>query len=82
MSVPEKPCPWHAETINSDTGRLGSLYCEIGPAGHDGLHIGNRSRQEFLRLLRAWRRGERKRTREEIMVPNLQQQKGEHGPTE
>ena len=59
MDAPEKPCPWHAETINPRTGRLGSLYCEMGPEGHKGSHIGERSRHDYLRMLRAWRRGYR-----------------------
>ena len=62
MEAPEKPCPWHAETINPSTGRLGSLYCEVGPEGHEGAHFGERSRNEYLRMLRAWRRGSRNET--------------------
>jgi hypothetical protein len=58
-TLSQKPCPWHAETVNPRTGRLGSLYCEIGPEGHEGGHLGERSRNEYMRLLRAWRRGDR-----------------------
>jgi len=72
MEAPEKPCPWHAETINPHTGRLGSLYCEVGPEGHSGSHLGERSRNEYLRRLRAWRRGSRNNTNE----------KGKNGTTE
>lgn len=60
METPEKPCPWHAAVVNPRTGRLGHMYCEMGPDGHEGPHIGERSRQDFLRMLRAWRNGERK----------------------
>lgn len=55
MNPPEKPCPWHA-VIESDIGRLKVVYCEVGPAGHEGTHIGERSRVEYLRLMRAWNR--------------------------
>lgn len=51
--APEKPCPWHAETF--ELGRLKDVYCEVGPDGHPGSHVGNRSRGEYLTQLRAWR---------------------------
>lgn len=57
MDTPKKPCPWHADLVAPSTGRLATLYCELGPDGHDGSHNGERSRHEYLRLLRAWRRG-------------------------
>ena len=65
METPEKPCPWHAESINASTGRLEIIYCEVGPAGHDGSHIGERSRDEYLWRFRVWRVHETKKLRKE-----------------
>lgn len=64
MAKPEKPCPWHAESINPNTGRLEIIYCEVGPAGHDGSHIGEMSRDEYYLRWRTWRIYETKRLRE------------------
>ena len=50
---PEKPCPWHAELI--EFGRLVVHFCEVGPEGHEGGHLGKRPRDEYLRRLRVWR---------------------------
>jgi hypothetical protein len=61
---PEKPCPWHAESVNEQTGRLEVIFCEVGPAGHEGTHIGERSRAEYRRLFSIWRRHEIKKLRE------------------
>ncbi len=57
MKTPEKPCPWHA--VETDTGRLVIVYCEVGPAGHEGGHIGTRSRVEYLKRMRMWNRASR-----------------------
>lgn len=64
MALPEKPCPWHAESINSTTGRLEILYCEVGPAGHNGSHIGEKTRDEYLDQFRVWRVCETKKLKE------------------
>jgi hypothetical protein len=61
----ERPCPWHAGVVNPDTGRLEVIYCEVGPAGHEGTHIGDRKLSDYLIMLRAWRREAAKRLREE-----------------
>lgn len=50
---PEKPCPWHAEMVVN--GRLTIRYCDVGGEGHEGGHLGDRSRDEYLRRLRVWR---------------------------
>lgn len=39
------PCPWHVMTPD------GPRYCEVGPEGHDGTHVGNRTATEYQRLL-------------------------------
>lgn len=46
----QKPCPWHVHTEE------GAIFCEAGPDGHDGGHIGERSQEEYLRLLGQWDR--------------------------
>lgn len=51
--APEKPCPWHAETY--EKGRLVVRYCDVGPEGHDGSHIGERPRLDYIQRLRNWR---------------------------
>lgn len=53
MEASDKPCPWHA-TIVGDRGRLVTNYCEVGPEGHEGAHIGERNREEYLRRLRIY----------------------------
>lgn len=51
---PEEPCPYYTKTTIDD--RLVDLYCEVGPAGHDGdIHIGVLSYTEHLSERRAWR---------------------------
>lgn len=45
----EKPCAWHVYTYEGD-----AQYCEAGPEGHKGSHIGERSGAEYVRLLEAW----------------------------
>ena len=57
MKSAEKPCPWHV--VEMDGCRLKVFYCEVGPAGHEGTHIGERSRVEYLRFMRAWNRERR-----------------------
>lgn len=51
----EKPCPWHVDTIDCESRHSLSLYCEVGPAGHDGSHIGERTMDEYHRLMREYR---------------------------
>lgn len=41
-----KPCPWHV-TLDDGSRR----YCEVGNAGHRGSHVGNRTQDEYERLL-------------------------------
>jgi len=60
---PEKPCPWHAEV--TILGRLTIRYCDVGPEGHEGSHIGDRPRFEYLRLLRLWKRAQNGSTTKE-----------------
>jgi hypothetical protein len=55
VSTPEKPCPWNAGEINPTTGVHEIVYCEVGPAGHEGSHVGDRTRDEYFRRLREWR---------------------------
>lgn len=52
MATNEKPCPWHAETLIQ--GRLRAVYCEVGPEEHDGSHIGERTRDDYLNRLRKY----------------------------
>lgn len=51
----EKPCPWHVDTIDVESRHSLTIYCEVGPAGHDGGHIGDRTMEDYYRLLREWR---------------------------
>lgn len=57
----EKPCSWHANGINKSTGFSEDVYCEVGPDGHDGSHIGDRTKDEYYRLLREWRTAKNRR---------------------
>ena len=47
----ERPCPYFA--VDEDDERY---YCEIGPYGHEGTHVGARSQDEYEALLLAYRR--------------------------
>lgn len=44
----EKPCDWSVDD------QEGQRYCEAGPFGHEGGHIGERTRAQYVKLLRAW----------------------------
>lgn len=51
MSTPEKPCRWNGASGDQTE----PVYCEVGPDGHAGTHVGDRSRDEYYRRLREWR---------------------------
>jgi hypothetical protein len=46
----DKPCPEHVR----DNQTYFKKYCEAGPAGHKGTHIGNKSQERYLVELEEW----------------------------
>ena len=44
---PYVPCP--ASVIHRKTGQR--IYCTVGPAGHWGTHVGDRSQADYDRLV-------------------------------
>lgn len=49
-----KPCPVHIEPEYGE-----KVYCEQGPEGHSGTHVGDKSQDQYNKQLAWWERNER-----------------------